>query len=47
MTKKELLDYKTDTMLPDLQYMKEFDNPENLDRVLDLIDEYVELKESI
>lgn len=47
MTKKELFDYKTDTMLPDLQYMKEFDNPENLDRVLDLIDEYVELKESI
>ena len=47
MTKQDLFDYQTDTMLPDLQYMKEFDDPKNLDTILDLIDEYVELREAI
>lgn len=45
--KKELLEYEAEAMLPDLQYMKEFDNLDNLDRILDLMDEYVELKEAI
>lgn len=44
-TKSELLNRKSDTLVPDLQYMKEFSNPDNLDRILDLMDEYVELRE--
>lgn len=46
-TKKELLSCNMDTQVPELQYMKEFSNPENLDKVLDLLDEYVELKETL
>ena len=42
-----ILDFNSDKVAPELQYMKEFDNPDNLDKVLDLIDEYVELKESV
>lgn len=44
-TKKELLDYEADKFVPELQYMKEFNNTENLDKILDLLDDYVELKE--
>lgn len=44
-TKKELLNYEADRLVPELQYMKEFSNTENLDKILDLLDDYVELRE--
>ena len=44
-TKKELLDFESDKLVPELQYMKEFNNTGNLDKILDLLDDYVELKE--
>ena len=44
-TKKELLSYEADKFVPELQYMKEFSNTDNLDKILDLLDDYVELKE--
>lgn len=44
-TKKELLGYEADKIVPELQYMKEFSNTDNLDKILDLLDDYVELKE--
>ena len=47
ITKSELLNREADGLVPDLQYMKEFNNPDNLDRILDLMDEYVELKEIV
>ena len=46
-TKKDLIDRESDSLIPDLQYMKEFSDPENLDKILDLMDEYVELREAI
>lgn len=46
-TKHELINCESDYLVPDLQYMKEFSNPEHLDRILDLMDEYVELREVI
>ena len=46
-TKSELINRESDTLVPDLQYMKEFSNPDNLDRILDLMDEYVELREVV
>ncbi len=46
-TKEWLLSENNDIDIPDLQYMKEFSNPDNLDKILDLIDEYIELKEAI
>ena len=44
-TKKELLDFEADKLVTELQYMKEFNNTGNLDKILDLLDDYVELKE--
>lgn len=44
ITKRELLEYDPE-QIPELQYMKKFDNPDNLDLILDLIDEYVECRE--
>lgn len=44
-TKKALLDYTPSETIPELQYMKKIENPENLDLILDLMDEYVECKE--
>ena len=44
-TKKDLIERESDSLIPDLQYMKEFSNPDNLDRILDLMDEYEELRE--
>ena len=41
-TKENLMYYEAKNMLPELQYMKEFKNPANLDKVLDLLDEYIE-----
>ena len=46
-TKEDLMYYEAKDVLPELQYMKEFKNPENLNLVLDLLDEYIELKESL
>ena len=46
-TKSELINKESDSLIPDLQYMKEFSNPDNLDKILDLMDEYVELKEVV
>jgi len=34
-------------IIPQLQYMKEFENQDNLDHILDLLDDYIELKESV
>ena len=47
ITKQELLHYKADKFDPELQYMKEFSDTNNLDMVLDLLDEYVDLKEAM
>lgn len=47
ITKKELMSDEAYGVVPELQYMKQFDNAENLDRILDLLDEYVELKETM
>lgn len=44
-TRKELLSYETDRFIPELQYLKQFSNTDNLDKILDLFDDYVELKE--
>ncbi len=44
-TKSELMNRESDSLVPDLQYRKEFNNPDNLNRILDLMDEYVELRE--
>ncbi len=46
-TKRELLHYEADKFVPELQYMKEFSDTGNLDRILDLLDEYVDLKEAM
>lgn len=46
-TKKELLHYEADKIVPELQYMKEFSNTDHLDMILDLLDDYVELKEAM
>lgn len=46
-TRGELINYESDCLVPDLQYMKGFSNPDNLDKILDLMDEYVELKEAV
>lgn len=44
-TKQELLHYKTCKLVPELQYMKEISDTDNLNKILDLLDEYVELRE--
>lgn len=46
-TKRELLHYEADKFVPELQYMKEFSDTGSLDRILDLLDEYVDLKEAM
>ena len=46
-SKSALLNYETDLVAPELQYMKKFRNPDNLDRILDLMDEYVECRECV
>ena len=44
-TKKELFSYKVDKFVPGLQYMKQFSDTYNLYKILELLDDYVELKE--
>ena len=46
-TKQELLHYESDKVVPELQYMKEFSDTKNLDKILDLLDEYVDLKDAM
>ena len=46
-TKSELLCYEEDKFVPELQYMKEFSDTDNLHKILNLLDEYVELKETM
>lgn len=47
-TQAELLSCENrENKAPVFQYMQKFSEVENLDRVLDLLDEYVELKESL
>lgn len=46
-TKSELLHYESDKVVLELQYIKEFSDTDNLDKILDLLDEYVELKEAM
>lgn len=47
ITKKELLHYESDKFVPELQYIKGFSDTNNLDKILDLLDEYVDLKEAM
>lgn len=47
ITKQELLHYEADRFVPELQYVREFSDINNLDKILDLLDEYVYLKESM
>lgn len=46
-TMEYLLHCESDKFGPELQYMKEFSDRENLDKILDLLDEYVDLKEAM
>ena len=47
ISKGELLHYEADKYVPELQYMKEFSDTANLDKILDILDVYVELKEAM
>lgn len=44
-----LITYKPDSksLLPELEYNKDFTDKENLYKIIDLLDEYVELKEQM
>ena len=44
---EDLVNKEPERLAPNLEFMKEFSNPESLDIVLDLMDEYVEIKEAI
>lgn len=46
MTKHDLMNLRSDRAVPELEYMKEFTDLNNLDRILDLMDEYIDLKEA-
>lgn len=46
-SKEELIGHNADALAPNLAFMNEFSNPDNLDKILDLMDEYVEVKEAI
>ena len=45
-TKHDLMNLQSDRAVPELEYMKEFTNLDNLDQILDLMDEYIDLKEA-
>ncbi len=47
VTGNDLVTIEPEQLVPNLEFMKEFSNPNNLDKVLDLMDEYVEVIESI
>lgn len=46
-SKDEIVRYNADMLAPNLAFMNELSNPELLDKILDLMDEYVEIKEAI
>ena len=43
----DLINKVPERLAPNLEFMKEFSNPESLYKVLDLMDEYVEIREAI
>ncbi len=47
VTKEELISHEPERLVPNLEFMKEFSNSDNLDKILDLMDEYVELREAL
>ncbi len=47
VTKEQLVMNEPERLAPNLEFMKEFSDPDNLDKVLDLMDEYVEIREAI
>ena len=44
---EDLVNNETERLVPNTEFMMEFSNPESLDKVLDLMDEYVEIREAI
>lgn len=46
-TKHDLVQREPTCSIPELQYMKKFSNPEHLDMIIDLIDEYVACVEAV
>lgn len=46
-TKEEIIDHSTSNLFPEKQHMNEIENPDNLDFILDLMDEYVECVEAL
>ena len=44
---EDLVNNEPEILVPNLEFMKEFSNPDSLDKVLDLMDEYVEIREAI
>ena len=46
-SKDEIVRYDADSLAPNLTFMHEFSNSDRLDKILDLMDEYVEIKEAI
>lgn len=46
MTKEELIHYKLSDNISEFKYMNEFENSDSLNKIFDLMDEYVELIES-
>ena len=46
-TKERLIDDQSDRLVPNLEFMHDFSNPDNLDKGIDLMDEYVEIYETV
>lgn len=46
-TKEYFINVAPEYVLPDLRFMKKFSNPDNLDMIIDLMDEYVECREAV
>lgn len=46
-TRESLLEKETGNLGPNLQNMNEFSNSENADKILDIMDDYIELREMI
>ena len=47
INKEKLIDRELECFVPNLEFMKEFSDLDNLDKVLDLMDEYVEIREAL
>lgn len=46
MTKEDLIHYKLSDNITEFKYMSEFENSDNLNKIFNLMDDYVELIES-